>query len=1232
MKKIARLLLLLSLVFCVFLSLPMSVSAASVDTQDGLEVTITTDKTEYTANQDIKVSVIIKNNNSYKVEDISVETLLPEGFVLKSGNLSEKDIDVEAGEAYTADVVVQLFEKITRPAETIMISNNEIIRPSETIKFVSNQDISFPRTGDSSVVEIWAAVVFISAIGLVLAVKFKKTTKTMSLFFCLVLIITVLPIGTLAVAAEYDVTVVTVDNTITVDAKEYVIKADVAFATEQGNNPNAKVTFDLNYENAVNNIPAQTVSKGTSAVEPVAPEREGYFFVGWYLNKNDTDYNNYFDFETPVNANTTLYAVWVSQTDTDLDNLADDLEAAYGTDKTNKDTDGDGLSDYLEIFGFKTNPLLKDTDGNGVNDGDEDFDGDKLTNSVEVSIGTKPLGSDSDDDGLSDGDEKKVYGTDPLKKDTDGDGVSDSKEVELGTDPLVVQDTFEISLSADNKGDKVKASVNIELSGEQVETLKVEAFENENLFPETMPGYMGKAYDFSVDGTFSTATISFEFDAAVNKKGVDPVIYYFNEKTQDLEELKTTINGNVASTTVTHFSKYILVDRKVYQDSFTWIDSWDSTQTFTEVEIVFVIDDSGSMDWNDPKYERLNVARTLVDNLPKNSKIGIVRFDGDLPKTEALTKTLTTDKEKVKKYLTRDYFYSPGGTDMYNGINKAFPLYESSKDTTLKMMIVLSDGETDDTNLHDSVVATANDKDVRVYTVGLGKSSSSYFNRYLKPLAVNTGASFYLASDATQLADIYKEITEKIDIETDSDGDNIPDYYEDNMICFNGVKLALDKNKPDTDGDGLKDGEEVKLDFDYSDDGKKVKVTGKLVSGNPVKKDSDNDGYADNVDLNPLVAYKTPIILLHGLSDNTVCFGVSTQITKAMNTDYGSEYTKEDSNGKKYLYTDCTSHRIKSVGNGYLGGYLKDALSYSENKNLFAFNYPNHDMVQFNGARLDGYIADLIATAQDGSAKNVADAQYIFATKDDKAKGNVKFILIGHSMGGLVSRYYVENIGTTNVEKVITIDTPHYGSGLANTSDILGDSILFSPSNFDLRTDSTLFGGDVRWWDFTLGGVFRADSEYALENQSPALNGNKNTSVKYYAVGGYSVGRGWIGGELDQLAEPLRDTVFAFEFNRSVRGKDGYKSSINDALKDYSLKKYNASSELDLGDSNGDDTVDYMSQFAVRFDGKEIDYQVLERTALVVNAKSGAWLANPFHNIIQGESTMHEYVGAFVND
>ncbi|MCK4367273.1 MAG: ABC transporter substrate-binding protein [Thermoplasmata archaeon] len=43
---------------------------------------------------------------------------------------------------------------------------------------------------------------------------------------------------------------------------------------------------------------------------------------------------------------------------------------------------------------------------------------------------------DSDGDGLTDWDEENVYGTDPQNEDTDGDGISDGDEVAQGTDPL----------------------------------------------------------------------------------------------------------------------------------------------------------------------------------------------------------------------------------------------------------------------------------------------------------------------------------------------------------------------------------------------------------------------------------------------------------------------------------------------------------------------------------------------------------------------------------------------------------------------------------------------------------------------------------------------------------------------------------------------------------------------------------------------------------------------------
>ena len=496
--------------------------------------------------------------------------------------------------------------------------------------------------------------------------------------------------------------------------------------------------------------------------------------------------------------------------DTDNDSIPDCLEEYFKTDKSKADTDGDGLDDYTEMDTIVLDPTKVDTDGDGINDGDEDVDGDGLSNIEEINIGTNILKTDTDTDGLNDYDEVKVYNTDPNKVDTDGDGVSDSKEIEIGTNPLVAESSFNVTVASKDE-DTVKASVDIELKGNQVETLSVDKVENNTVFPKEIPGYIGGAYDFSVNGTFDKAKINFQFDEELlNNESFDPVIYYYNEEKQEFEELNTTVTGNVAS-----------------------------------AEVVLVIDDSGSMWSNDRSNERLSVAQDLVDNLPQNSKVGVVKF---ADYTSILTSSLTKNKKLAKSFLTTHYFESDGQTYMYNAINQAFSLFESTDDNILKMMVVLSDGATFDTGMHSSVVTSANSNKVKIYTVGLGTSSSSYFTNYLKPLANNTAGAFYLSSDASKLDDIYKDINKKIDIETDSDGD------------------------------GLTDGEEVKLKYEYNADKTKVIVTGSLTT-NPTMIDSDGDGLYDNrarmaYDGETIAAPKDPEPLVYngkpGIWDNHV--------------------------------------------------------------------------------------------------------------------------------------------------------------------------------------------------------------------------------------------------------------------------------------------------------------------------------------------------------------------------
>ena len=73
-----------------------------------------------------------------------------------------------------------------------------------------------------------------------------------------------------------------------------------------------------------------------------------------------------------------------------------------------RDTDGDGIPDYLDPdadgdgvnnndeIAAKTNPLNPDTDGDGINDGDEDTDGDGIKNRDESDTNVKPNGVNTD--------------------------------------------------------------------------------------------------------------------------------------------------------------------------------------------------------------------------------------------------------------------------------------------------------------------------------------------------------------------------------------------------------------------------------------------------------------------------------------------------------------------------------------------------------------------------------------------------------------------------------------------------------------------------------------------------------------------------------------------------------------------------------------------------------------------------------------------------------------------
>ncbi len=114
--------------------------------------------------------------------------------------------------------------------------------------------------------------------------------------------------------------------------------------------------------------------------------------------------------------------------DEDLDRLTNNEEIQLGTSANLADSDGDGISDGLEVLGG-SDPL--DQNSKFV-----DKDRDNLPDSIENQFGSSDKFVDTDGDGLSD-DLEFIFKTNPAIQDSDRDGIYDGREIRVGSDPTI---------------------------------------------------------------------------------------------------------------------------------------------------------------------------------------------------------------------------------------------------------------------------------------------------------------------------------------------------------------------------------------------------------------------------------------------------------------------------------------------------------------------------------------------------------------------------------------------------------------------------------------------------------------------------------------------------------------------------------------------------------------------------------------------------------------------------
>jgi len=219
----------------------------------------------------------------------------------------------------------------------------------------------------------------------------------------------------------------------------------------------------------------------------------------------------------------------------------------------------------------------------------------------------------------------------------------------------------------------------------------------------------------------------------------------------------------------------------------------------TEVDLVFSIDDSGSMCKNsgydvlnnDPSGKRFTDAIAFIANNldPAKDYAGALIWNTGLKDSIALNNTNSFNpiKSKLNSWspLPPANHKCGGGTDLAVGLEEAINLVITGAGT--KIIIFISDGISDcssgcseavlSTRIN-NLLTTAQNNGITIYTISLGSKTNA---ARLQQLAAWTGGAYYTANAWSDIAAIYEQIGENLYLSTTPINITIMDVLTSNV-------------------------------------------------------------------------------------------------------------------------------------------------------------------------------------------------------------------------------------------------------------------------------------------------------------------------------------------------------------------------------------------------------------------------------------------------------------------
>jgi len=191
-----------------------------------------------------------------------------------------------------------------------------------------------------------------------------------------------------------------------------------------------------------------------------------------------------------------------------------------------------------------------------------------------------------------------------------------------------------------------------------------------------------------------------------------------------------------------------------------------NSQNGLKVDVVFVLDNSGSMITNDPQFITREVVTNFLLNLQEQFRVGMVIFDSGASLIEPLSSIDTAlESERFLKSLDK-INYKGQYTNTPVGVERAiYELKSNGRDDAQKIIILLTDGIVDTGNkaqdvageewLKDQLSMESKQAGIRIF--GIAFTEAADF-RLIQTLALNTDGEYFRIFSSSEIPLVFEKI------------------------------------------------------------------------------------------------------------------------------------------------------------------------------------------------------------------------------------------------------------------------------------------------------------------------------------------------------------------------------------------------------------------------------------------------------------------------------------------